>query len=80
MDTSANTLVDALSYEGAITSVTLTGFVNPANLVEGASTAAADSNTGDGSLCRIPNGADTDDAATDWQFSSTSTPGGANVP
>ena len=29
---------------------------------------------------RIPNGSDTDDAATDWTFTRTPTPGAANVP
>ena len=32
-----------------------------------------------GSLARIPNGSDTDDAATDWAFTTTVTPGEANV-
>ena len=33
-----------------------------------------------GSLCRLPNGNDTNNAATDWNFTTTSTPGAANVP
>ena len=39
----------------------------------------ADSNTVDGSLSRIPDGRDTDDAASDWQFTTTPTRGAANV-
>ena len=39
----------------------------------------ADSNTVDGTLARIPDGSDTDDAATDWSFTTTPTPGAANV-
>ena len=39
----------------------------------------ADSNTVDGTLARIPDGADTDDAAADWSFTTTATPGAANV-
>ena len=31
-------------------------------------------------LCRMPNGTDTDDAASDWAFCVTPTPGAANVP
>ncbi len=31
--------------------------------------AVADSNTVPGSLCRLPNGNDTNDASTDWKFS-----------
>jgi hypothetical protein len=42
--------------------------------------AVVDSNTINGSLVRIPNGADTDNANTDWAFSATVTPGAANVP
>jgi hypothetical protein len=52
------------------------------DLVEGTvlPTARADSNTEVRSLCRLPNGADTDDAITDWSLSPTPTPGAANVP
>ena len=51
-------------------------------LVEGTALPAdvADSNTVTGSLGRSPNGSDTDDSATDWAFSTTVTPGAANVP
>ena len=71
------TLLDALSYEGDITAGdTDFGVVN---LVEGTGTAAADSNSVDGSLCRIPDGTDTDDASNDWAFTTTITPGVANV-
>ena len=75
-----NTLVDALSYEGSITAAALPG--GAVSLVEGNALAAtvADSNTDPGSLCRTPNGKDANDAATDWKFSATITPGAANVP
>ena len=39
----------------------------------------ADSNTAAGSLSRIPDGADTNDAASDWVFTTTLTRGAANV-
>jgi large repetitive protein len=39
----------------------------------------ADSNTVTGSLARIPNGSDTDDAAADWAFTTTVTPGWENA-
>ncbi len=77
VDTSASTLLDALSYEGEIRTATIDGASY--DLVEGAATAAADSNADPGSLSRLPDGADTDDAATDWAFTATSTPGAANV-
>ena len=72
-------LLDALSYEGAIEAATIGGTTY--DLVEGTvlPTAIADSNTAAGSLSRIPNGGDTDDAAADWAFTSTVTQGAANV-
>ena len=72
-------LLDALSYEGAIEAATIGGTTY--DLVEGTvlPAATADSNTAAGSLSRIPNGSDTDDAAADWAFTSTVTQGAANV-
>jgi large repetitive protein len=72
-------LVDALSYEGEITQAQIgdASF----NLVEGTAlpSAVADSNTVAGSLIRHPDGRDTDDAASDWAFTRTTTRGAANV-
>jgi hypothetical protein len=69
IDNVAHTLIDALSYEGAMTMVDLPGFAAPVSLVEGTMlpVLTADSNTAEGSLCRSPNGQDTDDAAADWR-------------
>ena len=80
VDTTGPTLIDALSYEGSITMAQLTGFASPVSLVEGTPLAStvADSNTTDGSLCRSPNGQDTDDANTDWKFCATPSAGTAN--
>jgi len=80
VDNAAHLLIDALSYEGSITMATLTGFSSPVSLVEGTALAVsvADSNSVTGSLCRFPNGADTDDANTDWRLCTTVTPGSAN--
>ena len=36
--------------------------------------------TGAGSLSRLPNGTDMNNAATDWNVTTTSTPGIPNVP
>ena len=47
-------------------------------VVYGTPTAEADSNATVGSLSRLPNGTDTDDAASDWSFSGTPTPGSPN--
>ena len=74
-----STLVDALSYEGAITAATIGG--QTYNLVEGTALAATveDSNTVSGSLIRNPNGKDTNDASSDWAFTTTVTREAANV-
>jgi hypothetical protein len=79
LDTSTGALLDALSYEGEIRAATIGSATY--DLVEGLAlpTAVADSNTVDGSLIRNPDGRDTDDAAADWAFSTTPTPGTANV-
>jgi large repetitive protein len=80
VSTTTETLVDSLSYEGSITAAVIPGFAAPVNLVHGTPTPVADSNTVQGSLCRLPNGADTHDDATDWKLCSTPTPGAANTP
>jgi large repetitive protein len=77
--TATGTLLDAFSYEGEITAATIDG--QTYDLVEGTALAAdvADSNTVDGSLSRIPDKQDTNNAAADWAFTQTKTAGAANV-
>ena len=77
VDTAAQTVIDALSYEGSITAAVLPNFPAPVSLVEGTvlAPAVADSNTADGSLCRQPDGTDTDNASVDWKFCATKSPG-----
>lgn len=79
VDTDTDELLDALSYEGSITAAVIDGVTY--NLVEGTALAAdvADSNAVAGSLSRNPDGSDTNDAATDWVFTTTVTKGAANV-
>ncbi len=77
VDTGSRLLLDSLSYEGEITAAVIDG--ETYDLVEGVALEAADSNTVAGSLSRIPDGQDRNDAATDWAFTTTSTPGAANV-
>ena len=79
IETSSKALLDALSYEGDITAATIDG--QTYNLVEGTALAATvvDSNTVDGSLSRIPDKQDTNNASADWVFTATKTPGAANV-
>ncbi|WP_411278103.1 lamin tail domain-containing protein [Gaiella sp.] len=79
VDSGKDVLLDALSYEGAITTATIGTTVF--DLVEGTvlPVEVADSNTVDGTLSRIPDGSDTDNAAADWSFTTTPTPGAANA-
>lgn len=72
-------LLDVLAYKGAITMANITGY-GVASLVEGTLLGTGDSTTKEGSLSRLPNGNDTNNAASDWAFSDTPTPGAANVP
>jgi hypothetical protein len=74
-----NTVLDALSYEGAITAATISGAPGTYNLVEGTPTAAIDDGNVTGSLARLPNGTDTNNAASDWAFSFVLTPGAPNA-
>ena len=71
-------LLDALSYEGSIEQALIGNATY--SLVEGTALPAsvADSDTKAGSLARIPNGNDTDDAAADWVFTTFATPGNPN--
>jgi hypothetical protein len=79
VDTGTGDLLDALSYEGPITAATIDG--QTYSLVEGTELpeSVADSNTTDGSLSRLPDGADTGNAATDWAFTTSPTRGAPNV-
>jgi Lamin Tail Domain len=77
IDTSDNSVIDALSYEGSITAADITGFSSSVSLVEGTATSIVD-NT-DGSIVRFPNGSDTDDASIDWDWTTIPTPGLPNT-
>ncbi|MBI5495315.1 MAG: amidohydrolase family protein [Deltaproteobacteria bacterium] len=69
--------VDSVSYEGSVAAVTVSGAAFP--VLEGAYAALADTGSGSGSICRFPNGLDTDDQTTDWQDCAP-TPGATNTP
>ncbi|HJL18288.1 MAG TPA: lamin tail domain-containing protein [Sandaracinaceae bacterium LLY-WYZ-13_1] len=75
-DSGAGMLLDALSYEGSITSVDIDG--TTVSLVEGTATSEVDDASSPQSLSRIPDGSDTDDASTDWMAVECLTPGEAN--
>ncbi|HVV88776.1 MAG TPA: thrombospondin type 3 repeat-containing protein [Kofleriaceae bacterium] len=84
IDVPSSTVIDKLVYEATTMPImaTITGFPAAVDLVEGTflPAAKADSNAAAGSLSRLPNGTDTDNAANDWNFTTTITPGIANVP
>jgi hypothetical protein len=82
INTGALTIHDAFCYEGAMTAANIIGFTGTRSLVEGTALSAsvADSNTVLGSLARLPDGTDKNNASADWSFTSTPTPGAANVP
>jgi hypothetical protein len=82
VDTVKQAVLDAVSYEGSITAATVSGFTAPVNLVEGQALASgtADSTTVTKTLCRNPNGQDTNEAMTDWTLCNSRTIGIANVP
>jgi large repetitive protein len=77
VDTTSNTLLDALSYEGSMTSVDLPGLPG-VSLVEGTAATASDATPFAGSMCRSPDGQDTDNANADWAQCATPSAGVAN--
>jgi len=85
VDSDMRVVLDALSYAGSMTASQLPGLgpdggAGLANLVEGTRTLVKDNNTDAGSLCRVPDGTDTNDASVDWHFCTVPTPGFANLP
>ncbi len=74
VDVAQGVVIDALSYEGAIDAGEIVG-LGLFSFVEGYLLQASDQ--GEGSLARLPNGIDTDDAANDWA-QAVSTPGRPN--
>jgi len=80
-NTSTDTVVDALSYEGQVADALITGSAKTFDLREGTAdtTSLTDPGTGsEGSLSRLPHGIDTDVNATDFVFTKKSTPGAPN--
>ncbi len=67
IDDTTHTLIDAISYEGSVVDAELPGFATPQTLVEGTAATAADVSPFTDSICRSPDGQDTDDASVDWK-------------
>jgi len=80
IQTSTGAVLDAVSWGGACNQMSVMGVPGNPPCDEGTPTTAIDSNTVAGSLCRNPNGSDTDNNSTDFVFCATSTPGAANMP
>jgi len=78
INNTTHVLIDALSYEGSMTAVDLTGFPAPVSLVEGTATTAGDLTPFTGTVCRKPDGQDTDNASLDWAVCAAPTAGLAN--
>lgn len=81
VNTISHQILDALSYEGAITAGAIDGLPGTYPFIESnpLPVPIADSNTITGSLIRYPNGTDTQNSAADWKFTTTLTPGAANL-
>jgi hypothetical protein len=78
IDTGTSAVLDAVSYEGSVTWTSVVPNV-PAYEGTGGST-FADSNSANMSLCRNPNGTDTNSNTGDFILCNTPTIGAANVP
>jgi cysteine-rich repeat protein len=71
-------VIDALSYEGTTSPSAINGVTGTWSVTEGSGHPSLDAATGAESLCRIPNGRDTQNNSTDFQVRTTMTPGAAN--
>ncbi len=72
-------VLDKLSYEGAVSTTMPNDPAVALSLVEGTRSSLVDSNTIAGSFSRIPNGIDTNDAESDWAFTTCLSAGRANA-
>jgi hypothetical protein len=75
------TVLDALSYEGSITQASIIGFETTVSLVEGTplDPSIHDSDTMAQTMCRFPDGTDTNNAATDWTLCNVRTKAAPNI-
>jgi cysteine-rich repeat protein len=80
-DSAEDALIDSLSYEGNVAQASIAGSTKKFDFREGTADTAglADSGTVAGSLSRSAESADTDVNAVDFVFTTTVTPGAANV-
>jgi len=78
VDTDNDLVLDALSYEGSIDRATIEGLPGTFPLVQGQAVAETDGNEVTGSLCRLPDRADSGDDDRDWSACAP-TPGTDNT-
>ena len=79
IDDTANKLIDAVSYEGGITTADLSTWgLGVVSLVEGVALNATLKDEAGGALCRFPNAKDTESSASDWALCAVPTPGAPN--
>jgi hypothetical protein len=78
VDTANGVVLDALSYEGSIDNATIDGLPGTFPLGEGQPVSEADDGATAGSLCRIPDRADSGDDDADWTACAP-TPGTENT-
>jgi hypothetical protein len=72
-------MVDAMCYEGSMTSVDLGAPYGVVSLVSGTAIPEADTGTGTQSLARLLDGVDTGNDDADWSRTTTLTPGAPNT-
>jgi hypothetical protein len=77
VDTANDIVLDALAYEGSIDTATIDGLPGTFSMVSGDPVSESDGNDLPGSICRLPDHADTDDDDRDWA-ACTPTPGSVN--
>jgi len=81
IDDATDTLIDAISYEGAITTADLSTWgMGTVSLIEGIALNASVKDEAGGSLCRLPNAKDTNSSSADWAIAAAPTPGAQNMP
>ncbi len=79
-DANSNVVVDAISYEGAVSAVDINGTDFDLGMLEGGSPTVTDNGSvATFSLVRLPNGTDTNVADADWKGTTALTPGASNV-
>jgi hypothetical protein len=78
VDTANDLVLDAIVYEGSIEDAAIDGLPDTISLMSGQPVHESDGNELPGSICRLPDHADTDDDDHDWSACAP-TPGASNA-